>query len=122
MTHIDNIPHIIGNVRGNGSNCNLRLDGNNDSENYKNNTVIQVSSTGKPKHIKRWFTKNHKNISIGNYFLKNDSLFFETKSENGIVIYKGKFKNSPFRTYIGPWYQGGFSDHFPVFTVFEKDE
>ncbi len=37
-------------------------------------------------------------------------------------FYKGKFKNSPFRTYIGPWYQGGFSDHFPVYTVFEKDE
>ncbi len=37
-------------------------------------------------------------------------------------FYKGKFKDSPFRTYIGPWYQGGFSDHFPVYTIFEKDE
>ncbi len=60
---------------------------------YKNNTVIQVSSTGKPKHLKKWFTNNHKSISSGNYFFKNDSLFFETKSENGIVIYKGKFEN-----------------------------
>ncbi len=39
-----------------------------------------------------------------------------------LQFYKGKFKNSPFRTYIGPWYQGGFSDHFPVYTIFEKDE
>ena len=37
-------------------------------------------------------------------------------------FYKGKFKNSPFRTYIGPWYQGGYSDHFPVYLTFEKDE
>jgi hypothetical protein len=37
-------------------------------------------------------------------------------------FYKGKFKDSPFRTYIGPWYQGGYSDHFPVYLTFEKDE
>lgn len=36
-------------------------------------------------------------------------------------FYKGKFKNSPFRTYIGPWYQGGFSDHFPVYLTFKKE-
>ncbi|MCD8438434.1 endonuclease/exonuclease/phosphatase family protein [Tenacibaculum finnmarkense] len=35
---------------------------------------------------------------------------------------KGKFKNSPFRTYIGPWYQGGFSDHFPVYVTFRKNK
>ncbi len=35
-------------------------------------------------------------------------------------FYKGKFKDSPFRTYIGPWYQGGYSDHFPVYLTFEK--
>lgn len=29
--------------------------------------------------------------------------------------YKGKYKGVPFRTYAGPKYKGGFSDHFPVF-------
>ncbi len=37
-------------------------------------------------------------------------------------FYKGKFKNSPFRTYIGPWYQGGFSDHFPVYLTFIQNK
>lgn len=37
-------------------------------------------------------------------------------------FYKGKFKNSPFRTYIGPWYQGGYSDHFPVYLIFKHDK
>ena len=32
----------------------------------------------------------------------------------------GKRKGSPRRTYIGKWHQGGFSDHFPVFVVFQK--
>jgi predicted extracellular nuclease len=36
-------------------------------------------------------------------------------------FHKGKFKGSPFRTYIGPWYQGGYSDHFPVYLTFEKE-
>ncbi|MBA6156167.1 endonuclease [Tenacibaculum sp. S7007] len=57
-------------------------------------------------------TEKSKHTFLRANILKNDWLRF----------YKGKFKDSPFRTYIGPWYQGGFSDHFPVYTVFEKDE
>ncbi len=34
--------------------------------------------------------------------------------------WKGKRKGNPFRTYIGKWHQGGFSDHFPVFVTLEK--
>lgn len=59
--------------------------------------------------------------------------FFETSSKHNFLkanifakdwlrSYKGKYKNSPFRTYIGPWHQGGYSDHFPVYLTFEKDE
>ena len=29
--------------------------------------------------------------------------------------WKGKHKGRPFRTYIGPLFQGGYSDHFPVY-------
>lgn len=36
----DNIPHIVGNIRGNGINDHLRLDGDNDADNYERNTVI----------------------------------------------------------------------------------
>lgn len=60
---------------------------------YENDTVIETSSTGKPRHLKNWFSKNKESISKGKYYLKNDSLFFETKSEYGIVLYKGIFKN-----------------------------
>ena len=37
-------------------------------------------------------------------------------------IFRGKFKGNPFRTYIGRWYQGGFSDHFPVYAFLKKEE
>ncbi|WP_255554382.1 MULTISPECIES: endonuclease/exonuclease/phosphatase family protein [unclassified Tenacibaculum] len=49
-------------------------------------------------------------------FVKADIL-----NKEWLRFYKGKFKNSPFRTYVGPWYQGGYSDHFPVYLTFEKE-
>ncbi len=42
-------------------------------------------------------------------------------NERWLEVHKGKLKGSPFRTYIGPWYKGGFSDHFPVYACFEND-
>jgi len=60
---------------------------------YENDSVIETSSTGKPRHLKKWFNKNKENISKGKYYFKNDSLFFETKSDYGIILYKGIFKN-----------------------------
>ncbi|WP_405606491.1 endonuclease/exonuclease/phosphatase family protein [Polaribacter sp. Asnod1-A03] len=45
----------------------------------------------------------------------------EVFNKKWLKIYKGKLKGSPFRTYIGPWYQGGFSDHFPVYVYFKKN-
>ncbi|MFY7671779.1 endonuclease/exonuclease/phosphatase family protein [Tenacibaculum sp. MEBiC06402] len=38
-----------------------------------------------------------------------------------LTTHKGKHKGSPFRTFIGPWYKGGFSDHFPVFVSLSKN-
>ncbi len=35
--------------------------------------------------------------------------------EHFLTEFKGKFKGSPYRTYVGKRYMGGYSDHFPVF-------
>ena len=32
----------------------------------------------------------------------------------------GNYKGAPYRTYIGKQYKGGYSDHFPVYTIFKK--
>ncbi len=39
--------------------------------------------------------------------------------EHFLKSWKGKRKGDPFRTYIGKWHQGGFSDHFPVYVELE---
>lgn len=49
-------------------------------------------------------------------------LYAEVFNKDWLKVHKGKLKGSPFRTYIGPWYKGGFSDHFPVYLFFQKDE
>ncbi|WP_369047957.1 endonuclease/exonuclease/phosphatase family protein [Tenacibaculum sp. UWU-22] len=60
-----------------------------------------------------------------NFFQKNAGthsfLYAEVFNKKWLKVYKGKLKGSPFRTYIGPWYQGGFSDHFPVYLFLEKN-
>ncbi|MGV6845962.1 MAG: endonuclease/exonuclease/phosphatase family protein [Lutibacter sp.] len=33
----------------------------------------------------------------------------------------GKYKGNPFRTYVGKRYQGGFSDHFPVYVHLKRN-
>lgn len=62
-------------------------------------------------------------IIISNNFLEkeNNRLHFqkaELYNKDWLKVFKGKYKGSPYRTYIGKWYQGGFSDHFPVCTYF----
>jgi predicted extracellular nuclease len=66
-------------------------------------------------------------IIFSNNFLKKTpgKLYFkhaEVFNKEWLKIFKGKLKGSPFRTYIGKWYQGGFSDHFPVYAFLKKKD
>ena len=64
------------------------------------------------------FSKNFLNKEKGKFYFKQAKVF----NRDWMKIYKGKFKGSPFRTYIGKWYQGGFSDHFPVYAFLKKED
>ena len=62
-------------------------------------------------------------IIISNNFLKpydNPFQFVESNIFNPKELqeFTGKYKGSPFRTYIGEKFLGGLSDHFPVYEVF----
>ncbi len=35
--------------------------------------------------------------------------------EDFLKLYDGKYKGTPYRTYVGRRYKGGYSDHFPIF-------
>lgn len=90
------------------------------------NPMERLISTGHGtlNHDKKWhlfdqiiFTKNF----IETFENKHSLKYAEVFDEHFLKEWKGKFKGNPFRTYIGKWYQGGFSDHFPVYVYLKKN-
>jgi hypothetical protein len=62
-------------------------------------------------------------IVISNNFLQQHENSFQFEeaiifNSNDLKERRGKFKGNPFRTYAGPKYLGGLSDHFPVYAIF----
>ena len=63
------------------------------------------------------------NLIISKGLLEPKSKFGLRYEANSAAVYKsdkiveasGQYKGAPFRTYAGPNYKGGYSDHFPVF-------
>lgn len=35
---------------------------------------------------------------------------------------EGDYKGYPFRTFVGDWYHGGYSDHFPSYVILKKEK
>jgi hypothetical protein len=40
---------------------------------------------------------------------------------NFLKQHRGKYKGQPFRTFVGPKYKGGYSDHFPVYVTLKTN-
>ena len=55
---------------------------------------------------------------------KSSYRFLKAKvfNKNYLVQKEGAFTGYPFRTYVGNTYQGGFSDHFPVYVILVKEK
>ena len=75
---------------------------------------------GSLKYNEDWFlfdqiiiSKSFFNESDTGHLFKQAMVF----DEYFLKEWKGKRKGSPFRTYIGKWHQGGYSDHFPVYVT-----
>ncbi len=53
---------------------------------------------------------------------QNEFEFYKANifDEDFLKLFDGKYKGSPFRTYVGKKYKGGYSDHFPVYAIFKK--
>ncbi|MFD1161595.1 endonuclease/exonuclease/phosphatase family protein [Hwangdonia seohaensis] len=85
--------------------------------------TLRSYSRGSSYHGRQWNLFDQVLIST-NFFKTSDKLFeYYTANifdEDFLKLFNGKFKGSPFRTYIGKKYQGGYSDHFPVYAIFKK--
>ncbi|HEV8283724.1 MAG TPA: hypothetical protein VGQ09_05415 [Chitinophagaceae bacterium] len=58
---------------------------------YPDGTVIGYSTAGNPNNLVSWFKKDHKSPSKGQYVLKDSTISFSLKSEEGTVLYDGIF-------------------------------
>jgi exonuclease III len=88
-------------------------------------SLLDRDSVGSLTYKSKWnlfdqiiITKNFLKPESGKHHLKYAEVF----NKEWLKIFRGKLKGSPFRTYIGPWYQGGFSDHFPVYLYLKKED
>lgn len=94
-----------------------------DASLYNPMETLRSFSRGTTYHNRQWNLFDQIIFST-NFFEKTPNKFeFETANifdEDFLKLFNGKFKGSPFRTYIGKKYQGGYSDHFPVYAIFKK--
>ncbi|WP_439128548.1 endonuclease [Polaribacter sp.] len=87
--------------------------------------LLNPEKTGTTTYNKKWnlfdqilLSKNFLEKKEGQFYFKHAEVF----NKKWLKVFRGKLKGSPFRTYIGPWYQGGFSDHFPVYVFLKKED
>ena len=90
---------------------------------YNPMATLRSFSRGSTNHDRKWNLFDQILISI-NFFKssKNQFEFFKANifDEEFLKLFRGKFKGSPFRTYVGKKYVGGYSDHFPVYAIFKR--
>lgn len=85
--------------------------------------TLRSFNRGTSKHNRQWNLFDQILIST-NFFRTSDNLFEYSSAnifdEDFLKLFNGKYKGSPFRTYVGKKYKGGYSDHFPVYAIFKK--
>ncbi|MEC3906516.1 endonuclease [Tamlana sp. 2201CG12-4] len=85
--------------------------------------TLRAYNRGTVKHRRQWFLFDQIIVSTNFFKSSKDQFeFFKANifDEDFLKLFKGPFKGAPFRTYVGKKYKGGYSDHFPVYTIFKK--
>ncbi|NCO62685.1 MAG: endonuclease [Flavobacteriales bacterium] len=82
-------------------------------------------SRGSTSHDFKWnlfdqimFTKNFFETEPNTFSYLEANIF----DDDFLKLFSGKYKGKPFRTYVGKKYKGGYSDHFPVYAIFKKND
>lgn len=90
---------------------------------YNPMTTLRSFNRGSTQHNKHWilfdqilFTPNFLASSKEQFEFYKADIF----DEDFLKLFNGPYKGSPFRTYVGKKYKGGYSDHFPVYAIFKK--
>ncbi|MDB0040745.1 endonuclease [Algibacter sp.] len=85
--------------------------------------VLHTYSRGTTTYNFQWNLFDQILFSTNFFEATPDTLSFDKANifdNDFLKLLKGRYKGKPFRTYVGPKYKGGYSDHFPVYTIFKK--
>jgi len=85
--------------------------------------VLHTYSRGTTTYNYQWNLFDQILFSTNFFEATPDTLSFDKANifdDDFLKLLKGRYKGKPFRTYVGPKYKGGYSDHFPVYTIFKK--
>lgn len=90
------------------------------------NPMLSLYKKGKgtSTHKRKWYLFDQIIFSRDFFDLEKSKLTFlvaKIFNSDQLKVYGGSYKGHPFRTFVGPKYKGGFSDHFPVYIIFEKE-
>lgn len=90
---------------------------------YNPMLFLATKYEGSLNYNAEWFTFDQ--ILFTNNFVRfyeNPLLYDKSDIFNDVFLteYSGRYKGNPFRTYAGKKYIGGYSDHFPVYSILER--
>ena len=81
---------------------------------------LLTRSEGTTSYRGRWnlfdqivFSNNFHKYEKGKHAFAFSKIF----NADFLKVYRGRYKGKPFRTYVGKRYNGGYSDHFPVYMI-----
>jgi len=95
-------------------------------ENYKlfnPMSTLRSYNRGTTRHNKQWNLFDQILFTPNFFELEENTLQYgeaDIFDEDFLKSHNGKFKGTPYRTYVGKRYKGGYSDHFPVYMTLKK--
>lgn len=90
------------------------------SREFYNPMINMMYKTGSLKHEGRWLLFDQILFSKSFVSTQENTIKYvdaQVYNDNSVKEWDKKFKGSPFRTFVGTKYLGGFSDHFPVYAI-----
>lgn len=90
---------------------------------YNPMDTLKSYKRGSVNFRRQWFLFDQ--ILLSSPFFKPSQTEYEFSKadifdEDFLKLFNGPFKGSPYRTYVGKKYKGGYSDHFPVYIILKK--
>jgi endonuclease/exonuclease/phosphatase family metal-dependent hydrolase len=90
---------------------------------YNAMETLKSFSRGTTIHNRKWNLFDQI-MFTPNFFKSTNNEFEFYKADifdaDFLKQFSGRYKGTPFRTYAGRKYTGGYSDHFPVYVIFKR--